>query len=67
MQVVSLAKEAGKKTVCVSAVITEDGKKLGADLYIPLVQGEVTAEMTMADPKKYLINAGKQIKNIYEV
>ena len=67
MQVVSLAKEAGKKTVCVSAVITEDGKKLGADLYIPLVQGEVTAEMTMADPKKYLINAGKQLKNIYEV
>lgn len=67
LQVTALAKSMGKKAVCVSGAITEEGKKLGADLYIPLVKGEITAEMAIADPVPYLINAGKIIKNTYEV
>lgn len=67
LRVTALAKEMGKKVVCVSGMITQEGKNLGADLYIPLSRGDITPQMTMADPRKYLINAGKQIKNIYEV
>ena len=67
MQVTKLAKSMGKRVVCVSGAITEEGRNLGADLYIPLPHGEITAEMTIADPVPYLINAGKIIKNTYEV
>lgn len=67
MQVTKLAKSMGKRVVCVSGAITEEGRNLGADLYIPLSHGEITAEMTIADPVPYLINAGKIIKNTYEV
>lgn len=67
MQVTKLAKSMGKRVVCVSGAITEEGRNLGADLYIPLSHGEITAQMTIADPVPYLINAGKIIKNTYEV
>ena len=67
MQVTKLAKSMGKRIVCVSGAITEEGRNLGADLYISLSHGEITAQMTIADPVPYLINAGKIIKNTYEV
>ncbi len=67
MQVTKLAKSMGKRVVCVSGTVTEEGKKLGADLYISLSHGEITAQMTIADPVPYLINAGKIIKNTFEV
>ncbi len=67
MQVIRLAKSMKKRVVCVSGTITEEGRNLGADLYIPLSHGEITAQMTIADPVPYLINAGKIIKNTYEV
>lgn len=66
-QVTALAKSMGKRVVCVSGTITQEGKELGADLYLPLSHGEITAQMTIADPVPYLINAGKTIKNTYEV
>lgn len=65
-RVIDTAKRFGKKTVCVSGVITPEGYSLGADNYIPLVQGDVTAEMAIKDPETYLTEAGRKIKNIFE-
>ncbi len=65
-KVTDLAKKHGKKVCCVSAVITEEGYSLGADIYIPLVQGDITPQMTMENPAPYLVDAGIKIKNIFE-
>lgn len=65
-KVTDLAKKYGKQVCCVSGVITDGGRNLGADVYISLSGGDITPAETMRDPGKYLILAGKTIKNIYE-
>ena len=65
-RVVDTAKRFGKRTVCVSGVITPEGYSLGADSYLPLVNGDITPEMAIKNPKKYLFDAGRKIKNIFE-
>lgn len=65
-KVTDLAKKHGKKIVCVSGIITDEGYSLGADSYISLAGGETTPQMTMKDPAPYLKDAGIKIKNIYE-
>ncbi len=64
-RVAETAKKYGKTVVCVSGMITPEGRGIGADLYIPLVRDGVTAEYSLTHAAELLEKAGREIRTLY--
>ncbi len=65
-RVIQRAKAQGKKSVCVSGIISPEANKLFADMLISLVGEAVTVEESLKNPALYLEQAGKYIKDYFE-